>query len=109
MATLRNIGRSALSVPALDNRTVEPDEAVEVSNEVAVGFIDQDAVWQVEIDDDDPRTADELRSELEARGLPTKGRKSQLVERLAAADRQVASEPASAAEQMAAQSDEQGE
>lgn len=84
MATLRNVSASALDVPALNGRTVDPDEAVEVDNATAAGFMGQDA-WRVELDDDDPRTADELRKELADRGLPTSGRKSELIERLAQA------------------------
>ena len=52
MASLRNISQSALSVPALDGRTVDMDEVVEVPNEVARGFVGQDGTWQVELDDE---------------------------------------------------------
>lgn len=83
MATLRNISESALSVPDLNNRLVEPDELVEVDNDTAAGFVGQDATWKVELDDDDPRTLPELKAELQARGLPTTGRKSELIQRLA--------------------------
>ena len=83
MATLRNISDSALSVPNLNNRLVEPDELVEVDNDVARGFVGQDATWKVELDDDDPRTLPELKAELQARGLPTTGRKADLIQRLA--------------------------
>ena len=104
MATLRNISQSALSVPALDNRIVDPGEVVETSNEIAAGFAGQDAVWQFEIDDDDPRSLDELRDELRAKGLPTQGRKSQLVARLAGAPAPPAEQPAP--EQTVVQNDE---
>lgn len=84
MATLRNLSACALSVPALDGRAVEPNEAVETTNAVAAGFAGQPD-WSVELDDDDPRTVEELKAELAARGLPTSGRKSELVARLATA------------------------
>lgn len=109
MATLRNLSASALSVPALNNRLVEPDESVEVDNATATGFLGQDGTWRVELDDDDPRTADDLRAELKARDLPTTGRKSELIARLAQAGPVTEQQPPSAAEQMAAQNDEQGE
>lgn len=84
MATLRNLSASALSVPALDGRTVEPGESAELDNATAAGFLDQPD-WQVELDDDDPRSVPELKAELEKRGQPTTGRKSELIARLAAA------------------------
>lgn len=85
MASIRNLSASALSVPDLGGRLVEPDEAVEVDNQVAAGFVGQDTTWQVELDDDDQRTLPQLKAELEAKGLPTSGRKSELIERLATA------------------------
>lgn len=86
MATLRNLSASALSVPALDGRSVDPGEAVETTNDVAAGFLGQPETWQVDLDDD-PRTADQLRAELDGRGLPTDGRKSELALRLLKDDR----------------------
>lgn len=83
MATLRNLGHSDLSVPALNNRVVAPDEVVETDNDTARGFLGQDT-WGVELDDEDPRTLPELKAELAERGLPTSGRKADLIERLAA-------------------------
>ena len=99
MATLRNLTASTLSVPALNGRHVEPDEAVEVPDDVAAGFMGQDATWRVELDDDDPRTLAQLKAELEAKGLPTTGRKSELIERLATAPAAEPVEPASTTDQ----------
>lgn len=84
MATLRNIGPCALLVPALGNRRVGEDELVEVDNDIARGFLGQPD-WQVELDDDDPRLVPELRKALGDAGLPTSGRRAELLERLATA------------------------
>jgi hypothetical protein len=107
VATVRNLSASALSVPAFDGRAVDPGETVDTDNATAAGFLDQPD-WQVELDDTDGRTVGELRADLEARGLPTGGRKSELIERLAHAG-PVPDGPPSAGEQMATQNDEQGE
>jgi hypothetical protein len=85
VGTVRNISPDARHVPLID-RTVEPDETVDVADELldpAHHSWDPD-VWQIETTASDSRTLAELKAEAEARGLPVSGTKSDLIARLAA-------------------------
>lgn len=83
MATLRSKADCDLSVAPLGGRLVSPDELVEVDDETYQAHTWDPDTWDVIDAPEDPRTADELRAELKARGLATSGRKSELAQRLA--------------------------
>ena len=87
MGTVRNISADPRNVPLL-GRHVDVDEVLEVSDELLdpeAHFWDPE-VWVVELSAADSRTVVELKAELESRGLSVSGTKSDLIERLAAAD-----------------------
>jgi hypothetical protein len=90
VGSIRNLTDSALSVTPLNGRNVDPDELVEVDDEVLRNYAWPADTWAVEYDrdeaDDDPRTVAELRDALKAKGLPQTGTKKELIERLAGAD-----------------------
>ena len=46
MARVRLIGPESVRVPELDNRTVEPDEVVEVPDDRYAGYVCQPATWE---------------------------------------------------------------
>lgn len=50
MARLKNVSGEAREVPLLDNRIVEPDEVVDVADELLAEFVWPETTWQVEAD-----------------------------------------------------------
>ena len=85
MASIRSKADCDLTVSALNGRLVQPDELVELDDEVYQAHVWPEDTWVVVDAPEDPRTAAELKAELERRGLPTSGRKSELAKRLAEA------------------------
>ncbi|MET9099943.1 hypothetical protein [Streptomyces antibioticus] len=67
MARVRLIGPEAVRVPELGDRTVEPDEVVEVPDERYAGYVCQPATWEgVE----EPRTAAAPAKKAAAKAAP---------------------------------------
>lgn len=56
MARVRYIGAEPVTVPELGNRTVQPDELVEVPDARFDGYVCQTATWEAV---DEPKTADQ--------------------------------------------------
>lgn len=86
MATVRNISADRRHVPLLD-RDVDPDELVEVPDELVWEYAWPADTWDVDapVEPVDVRTVAQLRDELRAAGLPLSGTKQELVRRLASA------------------------
>jgi len=94
---LKNVSGEAREVPLLGNRVVEPDEVVDVDDELLdpEQYVWPASTWQVvEPPATEDRTVEQLQAELRERGLPVSGTKAELVERLATADSETAGEVA---------------
>ena len=48
MARLKNVSGEAREVPLLGNRVVEPDEIVDVDDELLAEYVWPEATWQVQ-------------------------------------------------------------
>ena len=50
MGRLKNVSGEAREVPLLGNRVVEPDEIVDIDDELLAEYVWPEATWQVEPD-----------------------------------------------------------
>ncbi|MEU1122130.1 hypothetical protein ABZ371_00720 [Streptomyces sp. NPDC005899] len=73
MARVRYIGAEPVTVPELGNRTIEPDELVEVPDERYDGYVCQPTAWEAveEPRDEAPPVVAPKKLSVAAKAVPT--------------------------------------